>query len=138
MVWVVYGLAQKWLLPLFSSQQILLMIYTGCAIVLSPLISPAQLLNLDGAMLGFFLYCCANTFIGYGAYGEALNHLGTSKISVITTMLPIFTMIFALLGHALFPHTFAAVDMNALAYMGALVVVCGAILAVAGDKLLKR
>lgn len=138
MIWVVYGLAQKWLLPLFSSPQILLMIYTGCAIALLPLVSPAQLLNLDGAMLGFFVYCCANTLIGYGAYGEALNHWDTSKISVITTMLPIFTMIFALLGHALFPTTFAAVDMNGLAYIGALVVVCGAILAVAGDKLWQR
>ena len=93
------------------------------------------MLQLDGFALLCFAYCCANTLIGYGAYGEALNHWDTSKVSVITTMLPIFTMLFSLLAHAIAPNVFPELNMNRTSYVGAFIVVAGAILAVAGDKL---
>ena len=135
MIWVLYGMAQKVLLRQFSSQQILLLIYFGCAVLMSPTIAPTSLLQLDGFALLCFAYCCANTLIGYGAYGEALNHWDTSKVSVITTMLPIFTMLFSLLAHAIAPNVFPELNMNRTSYVGAFIVVAGAILAVAGDKL---
>jgi drug/metabolite transporter (DMT)-like permease len=138
LIWVMYGVAQKLLLEKFTSSQILLLIYFGCALLLSPIASPSQLGNLHGALWGFFGFCCANTLIGYGAFGESLNRWDASKVSVITTMAPIFTMIFSLLAHAVNPERFAAVDMNTVSYIGVLVVVAGAVLAVAGDKLLKK
>lgn len=139
LVWVVYALAQKLLLARFSSQQILMVIYFGCAITMLPFSTPSQILQIDSSFLwAGFIFCCLNTLIGYGAYGEALNHWEASKVSVVTTMLPIFTMVFSLIGHYFFPAIFAEPDMNWISYIGAFVVVFGAILATAGDKLFRR
>ncbi|MCP1659502.1 drug/metabolite transporter (DMT)-like permease [Neisseria perflava] len=139
LIWVCYGVAQKLLSEQFNAQQILLLIYFCCSLVMFPLAEPAQIGQIsDGFLWGCFIYCCLNTLIGYGSYGESLNHWDASKISVVTTMIPIFTMLFSHLGHLLAPHIFAAPDMNGLSYFGALVVVVGAVLAAEGDKLLGR
>ncbi|AUI66927.1 MULTISPECIES: DMT family transporter [Glaesserella] len=137
-VWVAYGIAQKLMLAKFSSQQILLIIYIGCAVLLAPFASPTEIGEFDGFLLGCFIFCCLNTLIGYGAYAEALNHWDASKVSVVTILLPIFTMIFSSIGHWLFPDTFASPDMNLLSYIGALIVVSGTILSAVGHKLFKR
>ncbi|WGE31374.1 DMT family transporter [Actinobacillus genomosp. 2] len=134
-IWVIYGIAQKLLLRKLSSQQVLMIIYIGCGLLLAPLSTPSQLTQLSGFPLICFIYCCCNTLIGYGAYGEALNHWDTSKVSVVTTMIPVFTMIFAFIGHYFFPNTFANPDMNLMSYIGAFIVVIGAMLAAVGDKL---
>lgn len=139
LVWVAYGIAQKLLLAKFNSQQVLFIIYIGCSILMLPFATPVQLGELEGGFLwGCFIYCCLNTLIGYGSYGEALNHWDTSKVSIVTTMLPIFTMLFSTLSHYFYPHIFAKPDMNGISYVGAFIVVCGAICAIAGDKLLGR
>ncbi len=137
-IWVVYGIAQKLLLRKLSSQQVLMIIYIGCGLLLAPLSTPNQLAQLSGFPLICFIYCCCNTLIGYGAYGEALNHWDTSKVSVVTTMIPVFTMIFAFIGHYFFPNIFDNPDMNLISYIGAFVVVIGAMLAAVGDKLLVK
>ncbi|MCG7656004.1 DMT family transporter [Wielerella bovis] len=137
-IWVVYAVAQKLLLKTFSSAQILMMLYFGCGILLTPIVSPSDLGSLNGFTLLCFVYCCANTLIAYGAYGESLNHWDASKISVITTMLPIFTMLFSLIAHWIAPTTFPPLAMNTLSYLGAFIVVAGAILAAVGDKLLRH
>lgn len=137
-IWVCYGIAQKQLLKNFSSSQILMLIYLGCALILTPFSSPWQIEALDSFLLGCFLYCCLNTFIGYGAYAEALNHWEAGKVSVITVLLPIFTMIFSHLGHFTFPDIVAKLEMNHLSYFGALIVVGGSIFSVVGHKWLKE
>ncbi|WGE86968.1 DMT family transporter [Actinobacillus equuli subsp. haemolyticus] len=137
-IWVVYGIAQKLLLNKLTSQQVLTIIYIGCSLLLAPLATPNQLTQLSGFPLMCFIYCCCNTLIGYGAYGEALNHWDTSKVSVVTTMIPVFTMLFAFIGHYFFPDTFDNPDMNLISYIGALIVVIGAMLAAVGDKLLVK
>ncbi|QLB15531.1 hypothetical protein A6B39_08735 [Mannheimia granulomatis] len=138
-VWVVYALAQKLLLAQFKAQQALMLIYFGCAIIMFPFSVPLQITNIEGGFLwACFIFCCLNTVIGYGAYSEALNYWDTSKVSVVTTMLPIFTMIFSLIGHYFFPDIFVEPDMNWISYIGAFVVVTGAILAISGDKLFRR
>ncbi|PJG82974.1 DMT family transporter [Caviibacterium pharyngocola] len=137
-IWVLYGISQKMLSETFSSQQILCIIYLGCALLLTPFAQPTQFYALNGFALGCFIFCCLNTLIGYGAYGEALKHWEASKVSVVTILLPIFTMIFSIIGHNLYPNLFAAPDMNLLSYIGALIVVAGTILSAIGHKLIKN
>lgn len=137
-VWVCYGVAQKLLSVQFSSQQILMLIYAASAAVLLPFAEPANIGGLKGvAAWSFFAYCCMNTLIGYGSFGEALKHWEASKVSVVTTLIPVFTMMFSILGHHLMPDIFSAPDMNGLAYAGAFVVVGGAVMAAVGDRLFK-
>lgn len=134
LLWVLYGVAQKMLLAHFSSSQILLMLYFGCGILFSPFATPTELADLNGFVLLCFLFCCANTFIGYGAYGEALNHWEASKVGVVTTLLPIFSWCFSHLGHYIAPETFPDQSLNFLSLIGAFVVVFGAILSIIGHQ----
>ena len=137
MIWVCYGVAQKLLSKHFNSQQILLMIYFCSSFVFLPFAEPSQIAHIGNPFLwGCFIYCCLNTLIGYGSFGEALNHWDASKVSIATTLIPVFTMIFSTIGHHLAPDYFAASDMNIVSYVGAMVVVVGALLAVAGEKVM--
>lgn len=139
LIWVCYGIAQKLLLKQFSSQQILLIIYTCCAVSFSFVATPTQIPQIEGAFFwGCFIYCCLNILIAYGSYGEALNLWDTSKVSLVTTLIPIFTMIFSLLGHFFFPEIFEPLEMNLVSYLGSIVVVIGAMLAAVGDKFFHR
>lgn len=75
MIWVCYGVAQKLLSKHFNSQQILLMIYFCSSFVFLPFAEPSQIAHIGNPFLwGCFIYCCLNTLIGYGSFGEALNH----------------------------------------------------------------
>ena len=118
-------------------QQILLMIYFCSSFVFLPFAEPSQIAHIGNPFLwGCFIYCCLNTLIGYGSFGEALNHWDASKVSIVTTLIPVFTMIFSTIGHHLAPDYFSASDMNIVSYVGAMVVVTGALLAVAGEKVI--
>ena len=79
-----------------------------------------------------------NTLFGYGAYAEALNRWEVSKVSVVITLVPLFTIFFAHLAHYASPDNFAAPELNMISYIGAFVVVCGAILSAIGHKLLQQ
>lgn len=136
-VWVAYGMAQKMMLRKFSSQQILMLMYFGCAILFTPFAEVSQVSGLSGLSLACFIYCCLNTIFGYGAYAEALNRWEVSKVSVVITLVPLFTILFAHLAHWMAPQEFNSPTLNSLSYVGAMVVVCGAILSAIGHKLLK-
>ena len=135
LIWVAYGMAQKLMLRKFSSQQILLMIYFGCALVFTPFAKFSQVQGLTPISLGCLIYCCLNTLFGYGAYAEALNRWEVSKVSVVITLVPLFTILFAHLAHYIDPTDFAAPELNTISYIGAFIVVCGAILSAIGHKL---
>ena len=135
LVWVAYGMAQKLMLRKFSSQQILLMIYLGCALVFTPFAEFSKVENLTPFALGCFIYCCLNTLFGYGAYAEALNRWDVSKVSVVITLVPLFTILFAHIAHYIDPTDFTAPELNTISYIGAFIVVCGAILSAIGHTL---
>ena len=136
LVWVAYGMAQKLMLRKFSAQQILFMMYFGCAMVFTPFAEFSQVWELTPFAFGCFIYCCLNTLFGYGAYAEALNRWEVSKVSVVITLVPLFTILFAHLAHYIDPTDFPAPELNILSYIGAFIVVCGAILSAIGHKLI--
>lgn len=138
LIWVTYGLAQKLLLRRFNSQQILLMIYTGCALVFTPFVEVEQVQNLNTFTLVCFIYCCLNTLIGYGSYAEALNRWDVAKVSVVITLVPLFTILFAHLLHFIYPQHFTAPELNTLSYIGAFIVVLGAMISAIGYKFIKN
>lgn len=137
LVWVAYGMAQKLMLRKFSSQQILLMMYFGCSLVFTPMADFSQVQALTPFALVCFIYCCLNTLIGYGSYAEALNRWDVSKVSVVVTLVPLFTILFSHIAYAISPEYFVAPELNSISYIGAFIVVCGAILSAIGHKLFR-
>lgn len=138
LIWVVYALAQKSMLKYYTSPQILLMIYLICALMLTPLASPAQLQLMDSWQLGMLVFCCLNTLVGYGAFAEAMARWQASKVSAVITLTPLFTIIFVDLASLIWPDHVAPAALNTLGYIGAFVVVSGAMFSAIGHRLLGR
>jgi drug/metabolite transporter (DMT)-like permease len=137
-VWVGYGLAQKLMSRGFNSQQILLIFYAGSALLFTPMAEVSSIEHLPLLELCCLAYCCLNTLIAYGAYGEAINRWEVSKVSAIITLTPLFTILFSEIAHWAAPQAFALPDLNLLSYIGALVVVTGALCSAIGHKFLFR
>ncbi|MGF1700690.1 DMT family transporter [Photobacterium makurazakiensis] len=136
-VWVVYGLAQKTMLKHYSSPQILLMIYVICTLMLTPLAQPDQILLMDQRQLGMLLFCCMNTLVGYGAFAEAMARWQASQVSAVITLAPLFTILFVDLASLVWPAYFTPASLNTFGYMGAIVVVSGAMFCAIGHKLIR-
>lgn len=137
-IWVSYAIAQKLLLRRFNSQQILFIFYIGASLIFTPLSHPTKLENLTWPIALCLVYCCLNTLIAYGAYAEALNRWEVSKVSSIITLTPLFTIVFVETFHRIYPYIVPASELNTLAYIGAFIVVLGALCSALGHKLLKK
>ena len=123
--WALYGLAQKYLLMTFTSRQVLWILYAGATILLLPVSTPASLLDLNGLQLWMLAFCCANTLVAYGAFGEAMHHWDVSRVSAIISTAPLFTIGSMWLVDRLGWDLLAPEGLNALSIFGALAVVAG-------------
>jgi drug/metabolite transporter (DMT)-like permease len=123
--WAIYGLAQKYLLRTFTSRQVLWMLYFGATIALLPTAAPIDVLRLDGLQLSMLAFCCANTLIAYGAFGEALHYWDVSRVSAVLTTAPLFTISFMWLVDRFGWELVAPENLNAWSIVGALGVVAG-------------
>lgn len=101
MVWVTYGVAQKVLLRRLASPQILVLLYTLCAIALFPLAKPAVIFQLSGWQLACLLFCGANTLIGYGALAEAMARWQAAGECVNHADSPVYPAVFRFIGAGL-------------------------------------
>ncbi|MGK4443865.1 DMT family transporter [Yersinia enterocolitica] len=133
-VWVSYGVAQKVLLRRMASQQILLLLYVLCAITLFPMAKPAVIFQLNGWQLGCLLFCGVNTLVGYGALAEAMARWQAAQVSALVTLTPLFTLFFSILLSLAWPDYFAAPPLNFVGYIGAFVVVAGAMFSAIGHR----
>ncbi|CNL50298.1 DMT family transporter [Yersinia aldovae] len=133
-VWVSYGVAQKVLLRRMASQQILLLLYTLCAIALFPLAKPAVIFQLNGWQFACLLFCGVNTLVGYGALAEAMARWQAAQVSALVTLTPLFTLFFSILLALAWPDMFVAPSLNLVGYAGAFVVVAGAMFSAIGHR----
>ncbi|MQB55393.1 DMT family transporter [Rahnella sp. RcJ3] len=133
-VWVIYGVAQKVLLRQLASPQILFLLYTLCSIALLPLASPAVLSQLSGWQFACLLFCGANTLVGYGALAEAMARWQAAQVSALVTLTPLFTLLFSDLLALAWPDFFAVPVLNFIGYLGAFVVVAGAMFSAIGHR----
>jgi len=123
--WAIYGLAQKRLLTVFTSRQVLLMLYIGATVALLPGAAPMAVLGLDGLQLSMLAFCCANTLVAYGAFGEALHHWDVSRVSAVLATAPLFTMVSMWLIDSVGWELLPPEGLNAWSIVGALAVVAG-------------
>jgi drug/metabolite transporter (DMT)-like permease len=123
--WAVYGLAQKQLLRHFTAQQVLWMIYVCAVVLLLPASAPSEIRGLDGLQLGMLAFCCANTLVAYGSFGEALYHWELSRVSAVLATAPLFTIGGMWAVERLGLGLVAPEGLNPLSIAGALMVVAG-------------
>ncbi|MEO8672496.1 MAG: DMT family transporter [Tahibacter sp.] len=126
-VWAIYALAQKQLLQSFTSQQVMLVIYTVAAVLLLPFSHPLALLRLDGLHAIAVLYCAMNTLAAYGAFAEALAHWEASRVSMVLALTPLFCAAVVGTSHAFWPELIDAERIALWGWIGAGLVVVGSV-----------
>lgn len=131
-VWTIYALAQKVLLNKLRAEQLLWLIYTMCAIVTLPIASPTKVFNADAWQLFALIFCGINTIVSYGALVAAMERWQAAQVSAVTTLSPLFALVFSDLFALLWPSKFAMQYLNIWSYIGAMAVVCGAMFATIG------
>ncbi|WP_339524222.1 DMT family transporter [Pseudomonas sp. EA_35y_Pfl2_R111] len=135
-VWAFYGLAQKQLLTVWNSLQVMMVIYLACAALLTPWAQPLQALELS-QLQGWLLFaCCLNTLVAYGAFAEALAHWEASRVSAALAITPLVTFASVALAASWWPDHVQPEQINWLAYGGAVLVVLGSALTALGPSLL--
>ncbi|MBC8123434.1 MAG: DMT family transporter [Gemmatimonadaceae bacterium] len=125
--WAGYALAQKQLLKTLPSTNVMLVVYGGCVLLLSPTIQPARLLTLDLWHGGVLLFCALNTVLAYGAFAEALEHWEASRVSAVLTLTPMVTLALAVVLSLLWPAVVTPERITFLGFIGVLLVVVGSI-----------
>lgn len=137
-VWVSYGVAQKILLRRLAAQQILFLLYTLCTIALFPLATLSQVGALNSWQWACLIFCGLNTLVAYGALAEAMARWQAAQVSALITLTPLFTLLFSDLLSLAWPAVFARPMLNLLGYLGAFVVVAGAMYSAIGHRLSGR
>src|SRR5690606_31591183 len=108
------------------------------AVLMLPLVTPSQILQLDALQLWMLLGCCLNTLVAYGAFAEALVHWEASRVGATVSSTPWFTFSLFGLGTALCLTVIQLTLLICLAYLGALLVVSGSALIALAPTLLHQ
>ena len=83
-------------------------------------------------------FCGLNTLVGYGALAEAMARWQAAQVSALITLTPLFTLLFSDLLSMARPDVFVRPMLNLLGYLGAFVVVAGAMYSAIGHRLWGR
>ncbi|MFQ0998146.1 DMT family transporter [Gilliamella sp. BG6] len=105
--WACYALAQKVLLQKLRAEQLLWLIYLICTVFLLPFTSSSKIINADATQLFAIIFCGLNTIIAYGALVMAMERWQAAQVSAITTLTPLFSLIFSDLFALIWPEKFA-------------------------------
>lgn len=82
-----------------------------------------------------FNFLRTDTLVGYGALAEAMARWQAAQVSAIITLTPLFTLFFSDLLSLAWPDFFARPMLNLLGYLGAFVVVAGAMYSAIGHRI---
>jgi len=126
--WVFYALAQKQLLLSLPSEVILLFIYAGCCLMFTTVSHPFQIFHLNYIQLLLLLFTCLNTFLAYGSFSEALNHLEASRVSTVLSIIPLITIASMACISYFLPGRIETEPLNLISLIGAVLVVVGSMI----------
>ena len=136
--WGTYGLLQKMLLEKMDSVQLTSLMYLGGVFFLFPFSSPLSIVNLSIVQFWALAFCSLNLVVAYGAFTEALQLWDAAKVSAVITLAPLFTIISMKIAVVNWPDMFIDSELNGLAYLGAVIVVLGSMLAALGHNLKRK
>ncbi len=133
--WTGYALLSKLLVRHHSPQHINMFIYTLPAVLFTPLADFSTFQQeFPWWIWPLMFFLCINTVIAYGALAEAFKYLEANQISIIITLNPIITFICLEIMLVLNIEWIPIPDFDALTYIGALLVITGAVIAAGFSK----
>lgn len=134
LTWAVYGLAQKQLLRVLSSQGVMLCIYAGCALLFWPWAQPSALAGVSAAGAAVLAFCALNTLVAYGAFAAALQHWEASRVSAVLALTPLATLACSAAAARWLPGQAAPESLSPASWAGAAAVVAGSLLTSLGGR----
>ncbi len=132
--WAAYALAQKKLLEVLPSENILLLIYTLSGLLLLPMVKVSSVLALDRFGWGLLAFGVFNTLAAYGCFAEALDHWEVSRVSAVISLTPLVTVGVVYAAIFFWPQAELGSKLGPIAWLGALLVVAGSILSALGRE----
>ncbi len=132
-LWACYGLGQKLILRKEKANDLLLLIYIAGSLVYLPFAAPLGIIEFDGLLWAILLFASLNTIIAYGSFGIAMSNWDASRVSAVITIAPLITLGFGWLMDAIWPGSVHIEPMDALNWLGGMLVVVGSIVAALSD-----
>ncbi len=132
LAWGVYAIFHKLAGKKYAPQAINISIYGLSTLVYIPFVKWEIFENLDFSLWALLLFSGFNTIFAYGFLSEALKRISATKVSLIICLNPILTMIISELAFQLNWSGIRHDNLKAMAWMGAICVVAGAIFVVSG------
>lgn len=137
--WTGYAILNKILVKTIPSAQINLVLYGVPALLFIPLADFSSMASIDSIWpVLILLFMGGNTLVAYGALSLALKYTEANKISIIITANPVIT--FIILEILLWSDVswFDVPGVNILSYVGAFLVLLGAVMAIGVFSKTKR
>jgi drug/metabolite transporter (DMT)-like permease len=132
--WVVYASLQKILVRSIPTQRINLIIYGVPSLLLLPFVDYEGFLNLPLWVWPVLIFLGINTLLAYGFLAEAFKHIEANKVGIIITLNPMITIATMLVLTYMEVSWIEPERMSIPGFIGALLVVSGAILAVRSSR----
>ena len=89
---------------------------------------PSQVLILTPVQMGLVFLSAVITLISYVSFATAMKHIEVSRVSMVLALNPLFTVGNMALAMWLFPGYVEPESLNAMSWVGAILVVAGSIL----------
>ena len=132
--WAIYSITQKKLVAKHPVQQINLFLYAFSTIAYLPFVNFSDFVGLSPWMWALLIFLGLNTLIAYGSLGEALKYTDAGKVSVIIILNPIITFVILAIMEAMGVNFMVIEKIPFWAYVGAVMMLSGAALAVVAPK----
>lgn len=129
-IWVIYAAIQKKLVATHSAQQLNMIIYLVPVLMFVWFVDFEALAALSFDMWILLIFLGLNTLIAYGCLAESFKYLSASKVSIIITVNPIITITALTIMAYLEVTIIETTVISLLGFVGAILVVSGAILAI--------
>jgi drug/metabolite transporter (DMT)-like permease len=128
--WVIFAAFQKKLVQHWPAQQLNLVIYSIPLLMFFPYMDFQAAGNLKTWHWILLFFLGINTLIAYGSLTAAFKYLEANKVSIIITLNPIITFTVMIILDLLNVHWIIPEVINYYAFLGAILVLTGAVLAV--------
>ena len=128
--WAIYAIIQKRILHYSHPQSLNLIIDGFCALAFLPFVDFTSLISLDFTNYAVLFFLGINTVVAYGCMSEALQRIPANQVSVIIALNPLLTILVMQILKIYEFHLIPYEVMGVQSFVGALLIILGAILVV--------